>query len=80
MYVYILYVRYIQNTWYLEIPQWLGSKESTCNAGDFQEMRFYAWVRKIPWRRKWQPSPIFLPWTEEPGGLQSIGSQRVEHD
>ena len=31
------------------------------------------WVRKIPWSRKWQPSPVFLacklPWTEEPGGL-----------
>ena len=25
---------------------------------------FYPWVRKIPWRRKWQPSPVFLP--EEP--------------
>ena len=23
--------------------------------------RFNPWVRKIPWRRKWQPSPIFLP-------------------
>ena len=21
-----------------------------------------------------------LPWTEEPGGLQSVGSQRVRHD
>ena len=21
-----------------------------------------------------------IPWTEEPGGLQSMGSQRVEHD
>ena len=44
------------------------------------------WVRslvgKIPWRRAWQPPPVFLPrespWTEEPGGLQSIGSQRVK--
>ena len=39
------------------------------------------WVRKIPWRRKWQPTPVFLSeefsWTEEPGGLQPIGSQRV---
>ena len=29
-------------------------------------------VRKIPWRRAWQPTPVFLPgessWTEEPGG------------
>ena len=22
---------------------------------------FYFWVRKIPWRRKWQPTPVFLP-------------------
>ena len=32
-------------------------------------------VRKIPWRSKWQPTPVFLPekflWTEECGGLQS---------
>ena len=35
--------------------------------------RFDLWVGKIPWRRKWQPTPAFLPeripWTEEPGGL-----------
>ena len=35
------------------------------------------------WRRKWQPTPLLLtenPMTEEPGGLQSMGSQRVGHD
>ena len=41
---------------------------------------FDPWVRKIPWRRKWQPTPVFLvcriPWTEEPGGQQSIRSQK----
>ena len=35
------------------------------------------WVGKIPWKRTWQPSPVFLPgespWTEEPGGLWSKG-------
>ena len=40
---------------------------------------FDPWVSKIPWRRKWQPSPVFLPGesplTEEPGGLHSTGSQ-----
>ena len=45
---------------------------------------FNPWVGKIPWRRAWQPTPVFLPglspWTEEPGELQSIGSQRVGHD
>ena len=42
------------------------------------------WVEKIPWRRAWQPTPVFLPgespWTEEHGRLQSTGSQRVGHD
>ena len=28
----------------------------------------------------WQLSPVFLPWTEEPGGLQNMGLQRVGHD
>ena len=41
-------------------------------------------VRKIPWRRAWEPTPVFLtgesPWTEEPGRLPSFGSQRVGHD
>ena len=43
-----------------------------------------SWVGKIPWRRKWQPTPVFLPgespWTEEPGRLQSIESHRVRHN
>ena len=45
---------------------------------------FDPWVRKIPWRRAWQTTPVFLPGesprTEEPGGLQPMGSQRVGHD
>ena len=46
-----------------------------------RRLGFNPWVGTIPWRRAWQPSPVFLPgespWTEEPGGLQSMGSQRV---
>ena len=26
-----------------------------------QEARFHPWVGKIPWSRKWQPTPAFLP-------------------
>ena len=26
-----------------------------------QRLGFNPWVRKIPWRRKWQPTPVFLP-------------------
>ena len=38
------------------------------------------WIQKIPWGRGWLPTPVSLPWTEKPGGLQSIGSQRARHD
>ena len=31
------------------------------NLPEMQETRFSPWVRKIPWRRKWLPSPVFLP-------------------
>ena len=45
--------------------------------------RFDPWVGKI-WRRALQSTPAFLPgespWTEEPGRLQSMGSQRVGHN
>ena len=44
------------------------------------EMGFDPWVRKIPWRRKWQPTPVFLPWSEEPGELQSTGLQSIRQD
>ena len=33
-------------------------KESTCKP---RRPGFNPWVRKIPWRRKWQPTQIFLP-------------------
>ena len=40
------------------LPQWLSSKESTCQ---FRRRRFDPYVWKISWRRKWQPTPVFLP-------------------
>ena len=54
------------------------------NLPAIQETDFNAWVRKILWRRAWQPTLEFLPgkfpWTEEPGRLQPIRSHRVGHD
>ena len=40
------------------LTQWLHGKESTCQC---RRRGFDPWVRKIPWRRKWQPTPVFLP-------------------
>ena len=65
-------------------PGGTSGKELTCQYRKHKRRGFDSWVGKIPWRRKWQPTPVFLPgeapWTEEPGGLQSMGLQRVRHD
>ena len=49
---------------------------------------YKTWVQSLGWEdpleEAGQPTLVFLPgeslWTEEPGGLQSMGSQRVGHD
>jgi len=40
------------------LPRWLSGKESTCPC---RRCGFDPWIGKMPWRRKWQPIPIFLP-------------------
>ena len=64
----------------LELPWWLNGKEYSCHS---RRLRFNPWVRKIPYRRKWQPTPVLswkIPWTEEPGGYSPWGHKRVGHD
>ena len=55
----------LQYSWASLVSQMV--KESAYSVG---RPRFYPWVRKIPWRRAWQPVPVFLPgespWKEEP--------------
>ena len=62
-------------------PSSSTGKDSACQC---RRPRFDLRVEKIPWRRAWKPTPRFLsgesPWTEEPGGLESMVSQRVRHD
>ena len=42
-------------------PRWRSGKESACQSRRHKRHRFDTWGRKIPWRRKWQPIPIFFP-------------------
>ena len=37
-----------------------GSKESTCNAGDTGDLGLIPGSGRFPWRRAWQPTPVFL--------------------
>ena len=43
---------------HLGLPRWLSGKESACQ---FRRYRFDFQVREIPWRRRWQSSPVCLP-------------------
>ena len=36
-------------------------KNPPANAGDIKRRGFNSWVGKIPWRRAWLPTPVFLP-------------------
>ena len=59
---------------FLGFPGGLDSKESACNTGDLGPIpgKGMATHSSIPaWR---------IPWTAEPGWLQSMGLQRVGHD
>ena len=66
------------------VAQIVKKKTNNKNCLQCRRPRFDPWVGKIPFRRAWQPTPIFLPgefpWTEEPGRLQSRESQRVGRD
>ena len=38
-----------------------SGKEPTCQCRNYKRHGFDPWVRKIPWKRAWQPTPVFLP-------------------
>ena len=50
-----------ENILYLGFPGGTSGKEPTCQCRRHKRHRFNPWVRKILWRRVWQPTPIFLP-------------------
>ena len=62
------------------LPRWLSSEDSACqhrSRGQVQSLG-----QEIRWRRKWQPTSVFLPgkisWAEEPGRIQSTGLQKSQ--
>ena len=66
---------------YFGLPWWLSGKESPCKG---RRCEFDPWVRKISWRRKWQPTPVFLlgEFHEQRSlaGYSPQGCRRVRHD
>ena len=65
------------------LPCRLSGKESACR---YQKSEFNPCVGKIPWRRKWQPTLVFLPGISygqrilegySPGGCKRVGYDLV---
>ena len=79
VYYYSIIIIELSPLW-LNFPVSSDNKESVCQC---RRCWFDPWVRNI--QEKWiaTHSSILawiIPWTEDPGGLQSMGSQRVGHD
>ena len=76
MYVYVCMCIYI----YMHILKcgflrWLSGKESSCKC---RRHEFDPWVGNISWRKKWQPTPVFLP-GESHGQRSLVGYSLWSH-
>ena len=45
---------------YLDFPGGASSKEPSCQCRRRERCGFCPWIKKVPWRREWQPTPISL--------------------
>ena len=62
---------------------WLSRKESVCSSGDMEDMGLIPGSGRSPEGGNGNHSSILarkIPWTKKPGGLESIGFQRVQHN
>ena len=58
------------NIYICGLPKWLSGKEPTCQYRRYRRHGFDPWIRKIPWRTEWLPTPVFLP--REAHGQRSL--------
>ena len=63
------------------LPWWLSAEEPSCQCSRLGPS---PWARQISWRKKWQPSPVFLPGKSHGqrslAGYSPWGCKRVRHD
>ena len=63
-------------------PNWCSGKESACQCRRCKRLRFSPWMGRSPGVGNGNPSETLtwkIPWTEEPGRIQSVGLQRGAH-
>ena len=59
-------------------PRWPSGKEPACHCRRCRRHGFNPWFRKIPQRRAWQPTPVFLP-GESHGQKSLVGHSPRRH-
>ena len=62
-----------------EVPVFPGGangKERVCQCRRHKRCKFDPWIRKIPWRKAWQPTPVFLP--RESHGWSTLAGYRSQ--
>ena len=87
--IWTIYLSFREEFWCIyetflpwSLPWWLSGKDSACQCRRCWRCRFKTGSGRSPGRGMAIHSSILtwrIPWTEEPGSLQSIGSQRVGH-
>ena len=65
-------------------PMWHSGKKSACHCRRHKRRGLGPWFRMIPWRRKWQPIPVFLSGKfhgkRRLAAYSPRGHKRVRHD
>ena len=61
MYVSVHDISVKENKKIKGFPGGANGKESTCQCKKSKRLKFDPWFGEIPWSRKWQPTPVFLP-------------------
>ena len=72
------------NKQHMGLPRWHSGKESAGQCRRCRRRWFNPWLGKIAWRRKWQPTPVFLPGKSHGqrnlAGYSPRGGKRVGHE
>ena len=72
------------NPWLMGFPGDASSKQASCQWKSYKRCEFGPWVGKSPWRRAWQPTPVFLPGESfrqrSLAGNSSRGCKSIRHN
>ena len=68
----------VGNTTWMGFPDGTGGKKPTCQCRRCKRLGFNPWVGKIPWRRAWQLTPVFLPGESHERGAWQATVHRVQ--